>query len=180
MRWRSPRCQNMPFSFLRLDGGLFKLSFSQFSRCLLSLNNNSSAIVDSMNQKWFHHEWFYLSVTRLTASIFSVHHKHFSLPLQLETDFHNSGRVRTKKKNTAAPLVFRCCHASTFKEIRVSSTIWTNLNHKKYHNFTHSYVSFISKYVVNCHLAPRSSMKDNIISTLSSNFWIYWIYIYES
>ena len=121
MRWRSPRCQNMPFSFLRLDGGLFKLSFSQFSRCLLSLNNNSSAIVDSMNQKWFHHEWFYLSVTRLTASIFSVHHKHFFLPLQLEIAFHNSGRCLWKtslaselKKNTEAPFVFRCCHASTF------------------------------------------------------------------
>ena len=106
MRWRSPRCQNMPFIFLRLDGGLFKLSFSQFSRCLLSLNNNSSAIADSMNRKWFHHEWFYLSVTRLTASTFSVHHKHFSLPLQLETDFHNSGRVRTKKKKTLQLLLF--------------------------------------------------------------------------
>ena len=95
VRWRSPCCQNMPFSFLRLDGRLFS-SFSQFSRCLLSLNNNSSAIVDSTNQKWFHQERFYLSGTRLTASIFSVHHNDFSLPLQLETAFHNSGRCLWK------------------------------------------------------------------------------------
>lgn len=180
MRWRSPRCQNMPFSFLRLDGGLFKLSFSQFSRCLLSLNNNSSAIVDSMNQKWFHHEWFYLSVTRLTASIFSVHHKHFSLPLQLETDFHNSGRVRTKKRTLQLLLFLDAAMHLHFKKSGYPQRFELTWINKKYHNFTHSYVSFISKYVVNCHLAPRSSMKDNIISTLSSNFWIYWIYIYKS
>ena len=113
MRWRSPRCQNMPFSFLRLDGGLFKLSFSQFSRCLLSLNNNSSAIVDSMNQKWFHHERFYLSVTRLTASIFSVHHKHFSLPLQLETAFHNS-RGCLWKTSLASELKKKHCSSFCF------------------------------------------------------------------